>query len=66
MLFRSGGVMPRSFTIDPTGSYLLVANQLSNNVVVFKIDRATGRLSNIGKEVKVDTPVCLKFNPGSS
>ena len=58
----TGGVMPRSFTIDPTGSYLLAANQLSNNVVVFKIDRATGRLSKTGKEVKVDTPVCLKFS----
>jgi 6-phosphogluconolactonase len=62
----TGGVMPRSFTIDPTGSYLLAANQLSNNVVVFKIDRATGRLSKTGQEVKVDTPVCLKFSPGGS
>ena len=62
----TGGVMPQSFTIDPTGSYLLAANQLSNNVVVFKIDRATGRLSKTGQEVKVDTPVCLKFSPGGS
>ena len=61
----TGGVMPRSFTIDPTGSYLLVANQLSNNVVVFGIDRVTGRLSTTGKEVKVDTPVCLQFGPGA-
>ena len=51
----TGGVMPRSFTIDPTGSYLLAANELSNNVVVFKIDRASGRLSKTGKEIKVDT-----------
>jgi 6-phosphogluconolactonase len=62
----TGGVMPRSFTIDPTGSYLLAANQLSNNVVVFRIDGATGRLSQTGKEIRVDTPVCLKFSPGSS
>jgi 6-phosphogluconolactonase len=62
----TGGVMPRSFTIDPTGSYLLAANQLSNNVVVFRIDGATGRLSKTGKEIRVDTPVCLKFSPGSS
>ena len=25
----TGGVMPRSFTIDPTGKYLLAANQIS-------------------------------------
>jgi 6-phosphogluconolactonase len=57
----TGGVMPRFFAIDPTGAYLLAANQLSNNVVVFKIDNATGRLSNNGTEITVDTPVCLKF-----
>jgi 6-phosphogluconolactonase len=59
----TGGVMPRSFTIDPTGAYLLAANELSNNVVLFKIDGATGKLSKTGTEITVDTPVCLKFVP---
>jgi 6-phosphogluconolactonase len=59
----SGGVMPRNFALDPTGSYLLAANQLSNNVVVFKIDSSTGRLSKTGTEIRVDTPVCIKFVP---
>ena len=59
----SGGTMPRSFALDPTGGYLLAANQLSNNVVVFKIDSATGRLSRTGAEIQVDTPVCIKFVP---
>jgi 6-phosphogluconolactonase len=59
----TGGVMPRSFTIDPTGAYLLAANELSNNVVLFKIDGATGKLSKTDTEIKVDTPVCLKFVP---
>jgi 6-phosphogluconolactonase len=59
----TGGVMPRSFAIDPTGKYLLAANQVSNNVVVYSIDSTTGRLSNTGKEIMVDTPVCLKFVP---
>jgi 6-phosphogluconolactonase len=59
----SGGTMPRNFDIDPTGAYLLTANQLSNNVVVFAIDRSTGKLSKTGKEIKADTPVCLKFVP---
>jgi 6-phosphogluconolactonase len=61
----TGGVMPRNFAIDPTGKYLLAANQLSNNVVVYAIDTNTGRLSKTGKEIKVDTPVCLKFVPAS-
>jgi 6-phosphogluconolactonase len=59
----SGGVMPRNFKIDPTGKFLLTANQLSNNIVVFNIDNKTGKLSPSGKEIKVDTPVCLKFVP---
>jgi 6-phosphogluconolactonase len=59
----SGGVMPRNFKIDPSGAFLLAANQISNNVVVFKIDSTTGRLSQTGTEIKVDTPVCLQFAP---
>jgi 6-phosphogluconolactonase len=57
----TGGVMPRSFKIDPTGAYLLAANELSNNVVLFKIDGASGKLLKTGTEVKVDTPVCIQF-----
>jgi len=59
----SGGTMPRNFALDPTGNYLLSANQLSNNIVVFKIDSSTGRLTKTGNEIQVDTPVCIKFVP---
>jgi 6-phosphogluconolactonase len=59
----TGGVMPRFFAIDPTGTYLMAANQISNNVVLYKIDAPSGRLSKTGTEIKVDTPVCLKFVP---
>jgi len=36
------GKTPRSFAVDPSGKYLLAANQDSNNVVVFRIDPKTG------------------------
>jgi 6-phosphogluconolactonase len=61
--FPSGGIMPRNFAIDPTGQYLFALNEVSNNVVQFKIDQATGMLSRMGRELKVDTPVCLQFVP---
>jgi 6-phosphogluconolactonase len=61
--FPSGGIMPRNFAVDPTGQYLFALNQVSNNVVQFKIDPATGMLSRMGRELKVDTPVCLQFVP---
>jgi 6-phosphogluconolactonase len=59
-------IMPRNFAIDPTGSYLLSASELNNTVVVYKIDRATGKLTDTGKKVTIDTPVCLKFIPAQS
>jgi 6-phosphogluconolactonase len=61
--FPTGGIMPRNFAIDPTGQYLFALNQVSNNVVQFKIDQATGMLTTMDRELKVDTPVCLQFVP---
>ena len=55
----SKGEIPRKFAIDPTGEFLLVANQDTDNVVVFKIDNRTGKLKKIS-EVEVSTPVCVK------
>lgn len=55
------GEWPRNFVITPAGDYLLVANQYTNNIVVFKVDKENGLLSYAGHEVIIDSPVCLKF-----
>jgi 6-phosphogluconolactonase len=39
---------PRNFTIDPTGTLMLVANQYADNVAVFRIDQNTGTLEPVG------------------
>jgi 6-phosphogluconolactonase len=52
---------PRNFAIDPTGNFLLVANQNGNDIVIFKRDQKTGLLTLTGKRIQVDKPVCLKF-----
>lgn len=57
----TGGKIPRNFAIDPTGNFLLVGNQNSDEIVLFKRDQKTGMLSNTGKKISVDKPVCLKF-----
>ncbi|GAB4092471.1 lactonase family protein [Flaviaesturariibacter terrae] len=57
----TGGAVPRNFTLDPTGSFLLVANQDSDRINIFKIDKATGLLSDTGKSIAVPAPVCLKW-----
>ena len=59
--FPTQGKTPRNFAIDPTGSYLLAANQDSGNVVVFRIKPTTGELSPTGQVVQVPAPVCVTF-----
>jgi 6-phosphogluconolactonase len=55
------GKTPRNFAIDPTGKFLLAANQESNNIVVFRIDAITGALSPTGETVEAPAPVCITF-----
>lgn len=54
------GDWPRNFTLDPSGKFLLVANQKSQNISVFSINSSTGKLSFLN-DVKVPRPVCLLF-----
>jgi 6-phosphogluconolactonase len=56
------GKTPRNFRIDPTGKYLLLANQDSNTLVLFKIDPHTGKLTAVGQPIPtVHAPSCVKF-----
>src|SRR5712672_2156494 len=41
--FPTMGKTPRNFAIDPTGRFLLAANQESGNIVAFRIDAPPGR-----------------------
>ena len=45
----------------PQGVTLFAENQKSNNIVVFRIDGATGKLSPTGDKLEVGAPVCIKF-----
>ena len=64
--FSTKGKTPRNFAIDPTGSFLLAANQESGTVVVFRIDPATGALTPTGQQLQVPAPVCIVFTSGES
>ncbi|WP_291098902.1 MULTISPECIES: lactonase family protein [unclassified Flavobacterium] len=55
------GKGPRDFAIDPTGNFLLVAHQYTNDVVIFKRDKITGSLTDTGKRITLCSPVCLVF-----
>ena len=59
---QSDGIKtPRNFAIEPTGKFMLVANQGGGNVSVFSIDQQSGKLTATGKSVKIDKPVCVRF-----
>ncbi len=53
------GETPRNFLIDPSGAFVLVANQTSDNITVFRRDAKTGKLTDTGHSVKVPAPVCV-------
>lgn len=55
------GLAPRNFAIDPSGNYLLAANQNSNEIVVFKRNKTTGLLNDTGNRISVGRPVCIQF-----
>jgi len=54
------GDAPRNFSLSPDENYLLVANQLTNNIVSFKRDKKTGLLQ-FADEIAVPAPVCILF-----
>jgi 6-phosphogluconolactonase len=55
------GKSPRGFALDPTGAWLLAANQRSDSIVVFRRDPATGRLNATDQVVHSPTPVAIVF-----
>lgn len=59
----SGGSWPREFTIAHAGNLLLVANQHSNDITTFKIDKSSGRLKTTRHRVKVESPAFLQVVP---
>ena len=59
--YPSYGKNPRDFAIDPTGNFLVVANQDSDSIYIYRIDKATGRLSITHNKLEIGNPVCVKF-----
>jgi 6-phosphogluconolactonase (cycloisomerase 2 family) len=55
------GDYPRSFSFDPTGGFLYCCNQRADVVTVFRVDRASGRLSFTGHYVPVGNPSSIVF-----
>jgi 6-phosphogluconolactonase len=55
------GSAPRNFNFDPSGNYLVAANQNSSNIVIYKVNHQTGLLQPLSNQIKVGNPVCIKW-----
>jgi 6-phosphogluconolactonase len=56
-----GGKVPRHLALDPTGSWLLVANQTSDNISLLARNPLSGELSASTKSFPLSKPQCLVF-----
>jgi 6-phosphogluconolactonase len=57
----TAGKTPRNFAIDPSGEWLLAANQDSNTIVTFRIDEKSGRLTVSGPTIEINSPTMVDF-----
>jgi len=57
----TGGKEPRNFVLDPSGNWLLAANQLSDTITVLSRDAQSGRLTPTEARIDSLTPVSLCF-----
>lgn len=57
------GKGPQNLAVLPGGDYLLCANMPGSNVIVFRIDQATGKISPVGDPVSLPSPSCIMLVP---
>lgn len=55
------GLEPREFSFDPSGRFMLIANQKSNQIVTVKVDPKTGMLGDTVQKVDFDSPSDFRF-----
>jgi 6-phosphogluconolactonase (cycloisomerase 2 family) len=55
------GDYPRSFSFDPTGSFLYSCNQRGDNIAAFRVDRKSGGLAFTGHYTPVGNPSIIVF-----
>jgi 6-phosphogluconolactonase len=56
------GKTPRNFSLDPSGAWLLVANQDSGTIVPFRRDPGSGRLTATAPVTHTPSPVAILFS----
>jgi 6-phosphogluconolactonase (cycloisomerase 2 family) len=55
------GKEPREFSFDPSGHFMLIANQKSNQIVTLRVDPKTGMLGDTVQKIDFDSPSDFRF-----
>ena len=58
---HTGGKTPRNFKLSADDAIVLVANQDTDNIVMFRRNEKYGSLVDTGIEINVPRPVCIEF-----
>ena len=56
-----GVATPRDFNIDPSGKFMVIANQSTDNLVIYDVDAKTGKLTFRSKSIESRLPICIVF-----
>lgn len=57
---KTGGGQPRFITMTPWGT-VLAANETTDTLTEFSLDRESGRLCAVGTPIHTESPVCVVF-----
>ena len=58
---KTGGQQPRFITVSTGDNRILAANELSDTLVEFELDRRSGKLMPVGDVIHTESPVCVIF-----
>ena len=58
---REGIATPRDFNFDPSGKFMVVGNQKTSDLTVYKVDPKTGQLDFLSKSISLKDPICFQF-----
>lgn len=64
--FDCGGRQPRDIAIDPSGRWLVVANQGSDCLCLFQLDQRNGAPERTGGAISVTSPACILYPTGTA
>jgi len=52
---------PREFNLDPSGKYLMVAGEKSDEIELYYINKATGKLNPTESKLTLPSPACILY-----